>query len=118
MVDALVSGEKGAFAEVAHESFTLPSRYYVDPDIHEQEIRKIFQRSWLYVGHLSDLPEVGSYLTEDLAGQPILVVRAQDKELRAFFNVCQHRGLQVEVNSRVGLSVLPMLGAMGSMDLW
>ncbi len=92
MADALVSGEKGAFAEVAHESFTLPSRYYVDPDIHEQEIRRIFHRSWLYVGHVSDLPEVGSYLTEDPAGQPILVVRAQDKELRAFFNVCQHRG--------------------------
>ncbi|MGI9354873.1 MAG: aromatic ring-hydroxylating oxygenase subunit alpha [Rhizobiaceae bacterium] len=92
MAKAFVSGEKGVFSELAHESFTLPSRYYVDPDIHDQEIQKIFQRSWLYVGHISDLPKVGSYLTDNLAGQPILVVRAQENELRTFFNVCQHRG--------------------------
>ncbi len=92
MTAALVSGEKGAFAEVAHESFTLPSRYYLDRDIHAQEIRKIFQRSWLYAGHVMDLPEAGSYLTVDLAGQPILIVRSKDGEIRAFFNVCQHRG--------------------------
>lgn len=92
MPNNLVSGEKGKFSELAHESFTLPSRYYVDPDIHAQEIRKIFQHSWLYVGHNSDLPEVGSYLTAELAGQPIMVVRMQENELRVFFNVCQHRG--------------------------
>ncbi len=92
MANALVSGEKGAFDEVAHRSYTLPSRYYVDPDIHEQEIREIFQRSWLYVGHISDLPEIGSYVTEELVGQPVLIVRGQDNDLRAFFNVCQHRG--------------------------
>jgi len=92
MVSGLVSGERGSFAEAAYESFTLPSRYYVDADIHEQELGKIFQRSWLYVGHVSDLPEAGSFMTEQLAGQPILMVRGQDNELRAFFNVCQHRG--------------------------
>ena len=92
MVSAVVSGEKGDFAELAHKSFTLPSRYYVDQDIHEQEIGRIFQRSWLYVGHISDLPDDGSYVTDELAGQPIMVVRAQENELRVFFNVCQHRG--------------------------
>ena len=92
MSAALVSGDKGGFTEVAEESFTLPSRYYVDPEIHQQEVRKIFQRSWLYAGHVSDLPEVGSYLTEELAGQPILILRSRDGALRAFFNVCQHRG--------------------------
>ncbi len=92
MVADLVSGERGAFAEVAQESFTLPSRYYLEPEIHAQEIHKIFQRSWLYAGHVTDLPDEGSYLTEDLAGQPILIVRAKDGQIRAFFNVCQHRG--------------------------
>lgn len=92
MKKALVYGERGNFAEVAHESYTLPSRYYIDPEIHQQEIHKIFQRSWLYVGHVSDLPEPGSYLTDDLAEQPILIVRDQDNKLRVFFNVCQHRG--------------------------
>jgi carnitine monooxygenase subunit len=92
MATAFVTGEKGAFSDCAQESFTLPSRYYTDLDIHQQELHAIFQRSWLYAGHVSDLPDVGSYLTEELAGQPILIVRSQDNMLRAFFNVCQHRG--------------------------
>jgi phenylpropionate dioxygenase-like ring-hydroxylating dioxygenase large terminal subunit len=92
MKNGSVAGEKGNFTEVAHDSFTLPSRYYTDPDIHQQEIHNIFLRSWLYAGHITDLPETGDYFTQDLAGQPIMVVHGQDGELRAFFNVCQHRG--------------------------
>ena len=92
MVGDFVIGEKGAFSDCAQESFTLPSRYYTDPGIHDQEMSAIFQCSWLYVGHVSDLPDVGSYLTEEVAGQPILIVRSQDNSLCAFFNVCQHRG--------------------------
>lgn len=92
MARSLISGEKGAFDDVAYRSCTLPSRYYVDRDIHAREIRAIFHRSWLYVGHISDVPEPGSYVTDELAGQPVLVVRGQDNELRVFFNVCQHRG--------------------------
>lgn len=92
MKDKTVYGEKGNFANQAYESFTLPSRYYVDQDIYNQEIEKIFLHSWLYVGHVSDLPEVGSYVTDDLAGQPVVVVRTTENEVQAFFNVCQHRG--------------------------
>jgi len=87
-----VTGEKGGFSEHAQNSFTLPSRYYTDEDIHQQELSKIFLRSWLYVGHISDLPDVGSYVTDEIAGQPILVLRAQDDKIQVFFNVCQHRG--------------------------
>ena len=92
MGENLVSGEKGVFAETAQNSYTLPSRYYTDEDIHQQELSKIFQRSWLYVGHISDLPEVGSYITDEIAGQPVMVLRGQNAEINAFFNVCQHRG--------------------------
>jgi carnitine monooxygenase subunit len=92
MDEHVVSGEKGGFDKNAKKSFTLPSRYYTDEAIHQQEILKIFQRSWLYVGHVSDLPEIGSYITEDIADQPVLILRAKDNEIRAFFNVCQHRG--------------------------
>ena len=88
MVSSFVIGEKGAFSDCAQESFTLPSRYYTDSGIHDQEMSAIFQCSWLYVGHVSDLPDVGSYLTEEVAGQPILIVRSEDNALRAFFNVC------------------------------
>jgi len=88
----MISGERGSFSETAQHSYTLPSRYYLDQSIYELEMQKIFLRSWLYVGHVSDLPKTGSYLTETIAGQPIVVVHDQDGEIRVFFNVCQHRG--------------------------
>lgn len=87
-----IVGERGPLSDNAQQSYTLPSRYYLDQDIHQQEVQNIFLRSWLYVGHVSDLPEVGSYITEELAGQPIVVIRGKDGVIRSFFNVCQHRG--------------------------
>jgi phenylpropionate dioxygenase-like ring-hydroxylating dioxygenase large terminal subunit len=88
----IVTGEKGAFSDSASDSYTLPSRYYVDPEILAKENTNIFQRSWLYAGHITDVPDTGSYMTDELAGQPILILRSEDGDVRAFFNVCQHRG--------------------------
>lgn len=85
-------GERGAFGDDALTSWTLPSRYYLDPAIHAREIETIFKRAWICVGHQCDLREPGSYLTETIAGQPVLVICGQDGAVRAFFNVCQHRG--------------------------
>ena len=89
---AMVQGERGAFSGDPLTSWTLPSHFYYDPEIHAREKTAIFQRSWICVGHLCDFREAGQYVTDDIAGQPILVIRGRDGELRAFFNVCQHRG--------------------------
>ena len=92
MTMEVVRGNRGEFAQEAQNSFTLPSRYYTDPQVLKDETRKIFQRSWLYFGHVTDLSEPGSYFTEELAGQPVLAIRGQDDEIRVFYNICQHRG--------------------------
>ena len=55
----------------------------------EQE--RIFDRTWQLAGHVSQLPRPGSYLTAQAGTQPVLVVRGEDGELRAFRNVCRHR---------------------------
>jgi choline monooxygenase len=70
----------------------LEPRLYLEPEIVELEQRAIFERTWQLAGHVSDLAEPGSYLTTNVGDQPILVVRDQDGELRAFRNVCRHRG--------------------------
>src|SRR5262249_50539252 len=70
---------------------TLPSHLYVEAATLEQERRKVFHRTWQLIGNLAQLPEVGSYLTAEVAGEPIVVVRGKDEQLRAFFNVCRHR---------------------------
>ncbi len=73
-------------------SYTLPSRYYTDPEIFELEKERIFQRSWAYVCHISQVQEPGAYASVNIAGEPVFVVRNRAGELNAFYNVCQHRG--------------------------
>jgi choline monooxygenase len=70
----------------------LDARYYRDPELAELEQQRIFARSWQLVGHVSQLPRPGDYLTGSAGVQPVLVIRAEDGELRAFRNVCRHRG--------------------------
>ncbi len=73
-------------------SYTLPARFYTDPAIHEAEKPAIFYRSWHYAGHVSQVAEPGAYLTTRIHDQNLFVARGRDGELRAFFNVCAHRG--------------------------
>ena len=87
-----IAGERGAFTSQAQQSWMLPSRYYTDADIQEREVEAIFKCSWVKVGHVCDIKEPGDYLTETIAGQPVMAVRGRDGEVRAFYNVCQHRG--------------------------
>jgi len=73
-------------------SETIPSSWYIHPGFHTFEQEALFGRSWQYAGHEGQLPEPGDYRVADIAGNPILVVRGQDGGLRAFYNVCRHRG--------------------------
>jgi choline monooxygenase len=70
----------------------LSPRYYLDPDLLEPEQRLIFERTWQLAGHIKSLPNAGSYITCRAGNQPVLVVRDQDGDLRAYLNVCRHRG--------------------------
>ncbi len=69
----------------------LTPRYYTDPELLDAEQELIFERTWQLAGHVSSLPESGSYLTAQAGNQPVLVVRDKDGQLRAFRNVCRHR---------------------------
>ena len=73
-------------------SYTLPARYYYDPDIYARELDAIFAHHWIYVCHGEAVQEPSDYTTFETAGQNIIVVRGKDGVLRAFYNVCQHRG--------------------------
>jgi choline monooxygenase len=70
----------------------LEPRFYRDPGLAELEDTRIFARSWQLVGHVSQLPAPGGYMTASVGSQPVLVVRGEEGELRAFRNVCRHRG--------------------------
>ncbi len=70
---------------------TLGSVDYCDVEVFELERRRIFHRGWMYVCHIDGLP-AGTKRTFDVAGQSVIVTRAGDDRVRAFANVCRHRG--------------------------
>jgi choline monooxygenase len=74
---------------------TIPAEWYLDAEIYALERRAVFADSWQAVGRAADVADPGSFLTTEIAGEPILVVRDQDGELRAFANVCRHRAAPV-----------------------
>src|ERR671925_1810915 len=77
----------------------LEPNLYLEPEIVGLEQRAIFERTWQLAGHAGDLGEPGSYLTTEVVDQPVLVVRDRDGEIRAFRNVCRHRGSRLLAGS-------------------
>jgi phenylpropionate dioxygenase-like ring-hydroxylating dioxygenase large terminal subunit len=71
---------------------TLPFAWYSDEEMLRRERALIFACSWQYAGRAEQVAEPGSYLASDAGGVPILVTRDTAGELRAFINVCRHRG--------------------------
>jgi choline monooxygenase len=80
-----------AFAEQIEQAETLPARCYTDLAYLALEAKQIFQRTWQLVARLDQLTQAGSYCTAEIAGEPILLVRGADGQLRGFHNVCRHR---------------------------
>lgn len=73
-------------------SETIPSTWYTDPRFFEVDKEVILSQTWQCIGHLSKLQHSGDQIVATVAGNPILVVRGQDDHVRAFYNVCRHRG--------------------------
>ncbi len=73
-------------------SYTMPARFYVNPEIYELEKDAIFYKTWHYAGHVSQVAEQRSYFTTSIHDQNIFIARGQDDKIRAFYNVCAHRG--------------------------
>jgi choline monooxygenase len=83
------SGE--AVEHAIENASTLPSHYYVAPQLLEKEKGSIFWRTWQIVGRSEQVRNSGDYFTADLLGEPLLIARGIDGTLRGFYNVCRHR---------------------------
>jgi len=73
----------------------IPAGRYTDPRFFALEMAHLWRKSWLLAAHSDELPTPGSFLTWDLAGEPVVLVRGEDAAVRAFFNTCRHRGAPV-----------------------
>src|SRR5580700_5179552 len=72
-------------------AWSVPGPFYIDPEIWAQENERIFARTWQVVGHRAQLAKPGDFFTTELLGEPLLLVRGAQSELRGFYNVCRHR---------------------------
>ncbi len=79
--------------------FALDAGFYTSEAVYQKDLEEIFFRHWIYAGHASQLPEAGCYFLLELGGESIILVRDRDRDgnrtVRAFANVCRHRGSRV-----------------------
>jgi benzoate/toluate 1,2-dioxygenase alpha subunit len=68
---------------------------YIDDEIFELEMAHLFANTWVYVGHASQVPKVGDYVTTTVGSQPVVMVRHTDQSLQVLYNRCPHKGVQV-----------------------
>ena len=80
------------FDAIASRSHSLHADCYRDPGFRDLERQQIFHKSWQFLCHEEKLAQPGSYVATQIEGQSIFACRDKDGELRAFYNVCKHRG--------------------------
>lgn len=73
----------------------IPTFVHADPDVHRLELERIFQRTWLFVAHESEIAAPGDFVTREMGEVPVIVVRGQDGQVRTFLNVCPHRAMRL-----------------------
>ncbi len=95
-IDELIANQKPGYA--------LDQRFYTDPAIYDFEIERIVSRNWILAGHQSEWPESGDFKVLNVASESAIIVRGSDGDLKAFANVCRHRGslvcLELEGNAK------------------
>jgi Rieske 2Fe-2S family protein len=77
-------------------AFTLPARYYTDATLFDRDVETFFRRMWVCVGRLEEIPLDGSFITRDLGGDNLILLRTgAGDNVRAFHNLCRHRGTRL-----------------------
>jgi Rieske 2Fe-2S family protein len=74
---------------------TLTGADYTSAAVYEEERERLFYRGWFCIGRADEVPSTGDYLVRDVVGESVFVVRNREGALRAFYNVCAHRGTKL-----------------------
>ena len=74
---------------------TLPGKYYHSEEIYQEEIEKIFYKFWLYACRSEDIAKTGDFKVINVEDESIILLRDKENQIKAYFNVCRHRGTQL-----------------------
>jgi len=89
--------------------YALEHEFFSSDDLYRLEMERIWRSSWIFAGHTCQVPEPGDYFTYELDGDPVIIIRGDDRRIRALHNVCRHRGTIVctEDSGHAGRLVCP-----------
>ena len=76
-------------------NFSLDQEFYINQDIFDLDIKNIFSKQWVFVGHISRIPNHGDYFLFNIGKESIIIVRDKDNSVHAHYNVCRHRGSKI-----------------------
>lgn len=86
------TGEIQKLIAARRPGWCLDQPFYADESILQADLERVFRRYWLFVGHACQIPHPGDYFTYTLGRDPLLILRDDDGQIQALFNVCRHRG--------------------------
>jgi Rieske 2Fe-2S family protein len=101
--------EIAALVAARKPGFSLPADFYARESVYRGDLEQIWRRGWLFVGHTCEIRSPGDYLTFSVGDDSLIVVRDDNGQVHALWNVCRHRGTQLcaEPQGRVGRLVCP-----------
>ena len=77
------------------EAGIISREIFVNPDIYQQELEQIFARTWLFVGHESQVSKPGDYFISSMGEESVILCRDRESRIHVFLNSCRHRGMKV-----------------------
>lgn len=93
---------------LGHPVRSLEARYYTDPAVFEAEKQGVLGQTWQFAGHVSQVSNAGDYFTFEIAGENLFAIRTRQGEIKAYYNVCQHRAHELlRDNGNTKLIVCP-----------
>ncbi|HTS92263.1 MAG TPA: aromatic ring-hydroxylating dioxygenase subunit alpha [Stellaceae bacterium] len=98
---AAAKREAAALLARRRRGYSLEAPFYLDAALFELDIAAIFARHWIHVGTAAEIPDYGDVMTIELGRYSLIILRGRDREIRAFHNVCRHRGSRI-LMSRTG----------------
>ena len=76
-------------------NYSLDQEFYTNDNIFKIDLENIFFKQWVFVGHISRIPDVGDYFLFEIGFESIIIIRDNNNEIHAHYNVCRHRGSRI-----------------------